>query len=134
MRTYEAMFLFDPSFAADMSKVEQEVGRLMQRAGAEIIMSDKWDERKLAYPIRHIKRGVYVLVYFRADGSVIGQLRHTINLSEEILRVLILKAEKMDPPKGQLYSPEGEPVKAEQKEAETEPAAEQSEGAGAGSE
>jgi small subunit ribosomal protein S6 len=89
------MFLFDPSFAADMSKVEQEVERVMQRAGAEIIMSNKWDERKLAYEIKGRKRGCYVLTFFRAESDKIGSIERDVQLSESILRVLILKRDYM---------------------------------------
>ena len=95
MRTYEAMFLFDPSVGADPTKVQQEVERLMQRAGAEIIMSDKWEERKLAYEIKGRKRGCYVLTFFRADQDKITPLERDAKLSESILRVLILKADYM---------------------------------------
>ena len=95
MRIYEAMFLFDPSFAADMSKVEQEVDRLMKRAGAEIIMSNKWDERKLAYEIEGRKRGCYVLTFFRAEPEKIPSIERDVQLSESVLRVLILKRDYM---------------------------------------
>ena len=95
MRTYEAMFLFDPSVGADQTKVQQEVERLMKRAGAEIIMSKKWDERKLAYEIKGRKRGCYVLTFFRADQDKITPLERDVELSESILRVLILKADHL---------------------------------------
>ena len=95
MTTYEAMFLFDPGFASDFSRVEQEVERLMERAEAQIIMSRKWDERKLAYEIKGRKRGCYVLTFFRASRQKVAGLERDVRLSESILRVLILKVDYM---------------------------------------
>jgi small subunit ribosomal protein S6 len=95
LRTYEGMFLFDPTFATDMGKVEQEIARLMERAGAEIIMCNKWDERKLAYEIKGRKRGCYVLVFFRAESDKITGIERDVQLSESVLRVLIMRADYM---------------------------------------
>ena len=95
MNTYEAMFLFDTTFGSDFSKVEQEVGRVMERAGAEIVMCRKWDERKLAYEIKGQKRGCYVLTFFRAEPSKIAGIERDAQLSEPVLRVLILRADHM---------------------------------------
>lgn len=93
MNTYEAMFLFDPTFATELSRVDQEVERLMQRAEAELVMSRKWDERKLAYEIKGRKRGCYVLSFFRAQPDRIAGIERDVQLSESILRVLITRVD-----------------------------------------
>jgi small subunit ribosomal protein S6 len=52
-----------------------------------------WDDRKLAYEIGRHKRGVYVLTYFEAPEDAIAQVKRDCTLSEDILRVLILRAD-----------------------------------------
>jgi len=39
LNQYEGMYLFDPTFGASWENCEGEVRRLMDRAGAEIILS-----------------------------------------------------------------------------------------------
>jgi small subunit ribosomal protein S6 len=95
LNTYEAMFLFDSTFATDFSRVEREVSRLMERAGAEIVLCRKWDERKLAYDIKGRKRGCYVLTFFRAGSDKINGIERDAQLSESVLRMLILRADHM---------------------------------------
>ena len=95
MRTYEAMFLFDTTFAADFSKVEQEIGRLMERADATIIKNRKWDERKLAYEIKGHKRGYYVLTFFKSLPEKIVGLERDAKLSEVVLRMMVMRADYM---------------------------------------
>ncbi len=106
---YEAMFVVDSAKGGSkFADTIRHIAGLLTRHGAEIERMEKWDERRLAYPIKHVKRGIYVLAYFRLDGSAIEELRHMIELSEEVLRALILRAETQTPPKGELYSPDGQ--------------------------
>ena len=93
MNQYEAMFLFDPTFGGTFENCEKEVGRLMERAEAELLFCRKWDERRLAYKIKGRKRGVYVLTYFKAAPDRIGGLERDAQLSEDVLRVLVLRAD-----------------------------------------
>jgi small subunit ribosomal protein S6 len=89
------MFLFDPTFADNYANVEKELERIMERAGAKLIVAGKWDERKLAYEITKRRRGCYVLAYFQADPERIGGIERDCQLSESILRILILSAENI---------------------------------------
>ena len=93
MNQYEAMFLFDPTFGSSFEKCESEIHRLMERAQAKIIFCRKWDERRLAYRIKERKRGVYVLVYFNAPSEKITSLERDVQISEDILRVLVVRAD-----------------------------------------
>lgn len=91
MRTYEAMFLLDCAHAAkDWEGTEKHVLDILRRHKAEIISSEKWAERKLAYPIKHQKRAVYLLVHFKAPGEAIAKIRADARLSEIILRTFII--------------------------------------------
>mgnify|MGYP000016030811 CR=1 FL=1 len=91
LSTYEGMFLFDPNVATQWETVEKEIGRIMQRAGAELIGIKRWDERRLAYEIKHRKRACYVLTYFRSPASNIAGIERDARLSEMILRLLVLR-------------------------------------------
>jgi len=90
------MFLFDPGFAGDFSKVEQEIQRIMDRAECRIVMSRKWEERKLAYPIAGRKRGCYVLTFFQASPDRISGIERDVRLSEHVLRVLVTRADHLN--------------------------------------
>lgn len=97
--TYEAMFLLNPAVAPDWPAGEAEIRRLLDRAQAKLLGMKRWDDRKLAYEISGHKRGTYGLVYFDAEGDKIGPLERDAQLSEAILRVLVLRVEGMTPEK-----------------------------------
>jgi small subunit ribosomal protein S6 len=90
------MFLFDSGFANEISKAEGEIRRLMDRAGAELIMCEKWDERRLAYEINGRKRGTYVLSYFNCPPDKITPMERDIKLSENVLRAMIVRASDLN--------------------------------------
>jgi len=89
------MFLFDPALANDWDRVKAELDRLMDRAGARIIVCGKWDERRLAYEIRGFKRALYVLAYFEMEPAKIGPLERDAQLAESVIRCLIVRADHL---------------------------------------
>lgn len=95
MKQYEAMFLFDPNFGSSFENCEKEIRRLMDRAEAELVFCHLWDERRLAYRIKGRKRGVYVLTYFKAATDRITALERDVSISEDILRILVTRADHM---------------------------------------
>ena len=76
---YEGMFILDANrYARDPSGLSQQVEQMIQDAGGELIVSRLWEERRLAYPIKGHRKGVYWLTYFRIDGAMI-QLTALLN-------------------------------------------------------
>jgi len=93
-KLYEAMFLIDSAQAAsDWDGTMAAVNRVLERADAEIVYLEKWVDRRLAFEIAHKARGTYILCYFKVEGSKIAGIEKDVNLSEQIMRVLILTAE-----------------------------------------
>jgi len=112
-KLYEAMFLIDAAKGGSgLPALIRHIVELLEQHEAQTEQIEKWGDRKLAYDIRGVERGIYVLVFFRADPSRIAGLRRAINLSEDILRILILQADKVVQPVGELLSRQGEPVAA----------------------
>jgi len=98
-KMYEAMFLIDSAVASsDWDKIIATLVTVLKKADSEIVSIRKWDERKLAYEINGKSRGTYILCYFRADGRKVHEIEKAVQLSEQIMRVLILSAEKMSKP------------------------------------
>jgi len=92
---YEAMFLISQLREPSLGKAIEHINTLLGRANAETIALSKWDERKLAYVIDKQKRGLYILAYFSADPVNIMGLERDSNLSETIMRAMILRADHL---------------------------------------
>ena len=99
MNAYEGMFLLNSVEAKrDWDAAADHVKGILTKHGAEIATNYRWDERKLAYEVSGQKRGTYYLVYFRAPTEAIAALRRDCELSEIIMRQLILVWEGEIPP------------------------------------
>src|SRR6516165_5463235 len=92
VNTYEGMFLLDSTkVAVSWDESVKHVHDILSKHQSEIVASRQWDERRLAYPVEGHKKGTYLLTYFRADGSHVADIRHDCQLSDLVLRNLILK-------------------------------------------
>lgn len=90
------MFLVDSGKAAsDWDGINAAIKKILNRAEAEIVSMRKWDDRRLAYDIKSTSRGTYMLCYFKVDGQKIQSIEKDVQLSENIIRVLILSTEQM---------------------------------------
>lgn len=95
-KVYEGMFLIDSAEAAkDWDGIIETIKKMLTKIDAEIVSLRKWDERPLAYKIRKCERGTYILTYFRAEGPRIHELERDVELSERIIRAMILNAEHL---------------------------------------
>lgn len=95
MNVYEGLFLFPQAASGNLQAALDHLTDLLARANADVISLGKWDERRLAYEIKGNKRGVYFLAYFRAAGSSLAGLERDCNLSEQILRAMVTRAEHL---------------------------------------
>ncbi len=110
MRLYEGLFLVDNTEARrNYEAVSQSIDNIITKYGGEVRLSEKWGERKLAYPIKRRDRGTYVLVYFNAPPDSLPQIRRDCKLDEVVLRNMIVRASRM-PEKPEEEAPVEQPA------------------------
>jgi len=99
LRLYEGMFLLDDSRCSEnFQAATGEVHSILEKNQARVFTAEKWDERKLAYPIAGRRRAVYYLVRFTAPSDALRTIEREVQLNDTILRVLIVRdthAEKL---------------------------------------
>ena len=93
INVYEGLFLFPQTMTADLQGALDHLQEILKRAKAEIISLRKWEERRLAYEIKGNKRGLYFLVYFGVPGDALVGIERDCNLSELLLRFMIVRAD-----------------------------------------
>jgi small subunit ribosomal protein S6 len=96
MNTYEAMFLLGAGFATELENALKLVRGIVERHEGKIIVLKKWDERKLAFEISGEKRGLYLICFFKAPPPAVTAIERDVNLSDQILRVLVTKADHLN--------------------------------------
>ena len=87
---YEGMFLVDSAAAtSNWDEVEAELQRVFERADAEVLNLQKWDDRRLCYDIAGHKRGTYILTYFNVEPGRVSGIERDVKLNEKLLLLLV---------------------------------------------
>lgn len=93
--TYEAMFMLSQATASQLNDAIAHINEILARGNAQLIAMRKWDERRLAYEIDGQKRAIYILAYFKAPGPDVAHIERDCNLSEKVMRAMILRADHL---------------------------------------
>ncbi|MDN3510254.1 MAG: 30S ribosomal protein S6 [Candidatus Jettenia sp. CY-1] len=94
---YEGLFLIDNTHASmEWDNVVRHIHDILQKNGAEILKTEKWGEKKLAYKIKGHKRGTYLLIHFNAKSGAITAIKRDFQLSDYVIRSLIVKDDKIE--------------------------------------
>ena len=89
---YECLFLLDTNkVAGDIPAAAKQLHAVLEKNHSEILASRQWDERRLAYPVKGHKKGLYYLTYFRSEGKNLVNIERDCALNEAVLRYLPLR-------------------------------------------
>lgn len=116
MRLYELVVIFHPEIDPDTlaTLTGRITGAIADHEGA-VVAQQTWGRKRLAYPIKHLHDGYYVLWHFRADApTLVNEIESMLLIAEPVLRYLTVRAEGLPP-----LTPdrEPEPAAAESEEA-----------------
>jgi small subunit ribosomal protein S6 len=73
------------------AKILADVEAAIARSGGSIERDDDWGRRPMAYEIRHQPEAEYHLLQFKAPGSMIEDLSHTLRITDGVVRFRVIK-------------------------------------------
>ena len=89
---YELLYIIPAKYSEkELQPVINQVIPLIKKAGGEILRDDNLGRKKLAYPIKHVHQGYYILVEFDLKPNQLKGLNKDLKLMPEVLRHLIVK-------------------------------------------
>lgn len=92
LRDYEILFIVRPD--VDDEQLQQAVGsvnKLIENLGGVTQKTDVWGRRRLAYEVRHLREGQYVLTDFQVDPARVPEMEATLKISDAVFRHLIVR-------------------------------------------
>lgn len=95
MRGYELVFIIRPDLDDEATEaVIDKVRSMIENNGAEITKVDKWGKRRLAYEIKDLREGFYVVVNFKGEAAVAAELDRVLKITDTVLRHMIVREEE----------------------------------------
>ncbi len=96
MNTYETIYILRPNLnEEEVRQTINKVEELIKQKG-EIISTENWGKKKLAYEVKKEKTGIFILTRFRASGELITDLERLYRYEDNIMRFIIVKLTKRE--------------------------------------
>ena len=95
LRQYELMIILDPEIEErTVAPSLDKYLTVIKTDGGTVDKVDIWGKRRLAYEIQKKTEGIYAVVNFTATSAATQELDRQLNLSEQIMRTKVLRAEE----------------------------------------
>jgi small subunit ribosomal protein S6 len=77
-----------------VTDLHAQVEATVSRFGGELVKTDEWGRRKLAYAIGPHKEGIYVLQVIQGSGELLKELERRLRVNEQVLRYLVVRVDE----------------------------------------
>jgi len=89
MRRYETIFILRPDLGESAQKdALRRFEGIIASAGGDLIESEEWGFRELAYRIKGERRGFYVRLDYGGGGATMNEVERNLKLADSVLRYL----------------------------------------------
>lgn len=91
MNRYESIFVLKPALEEDArNAMIEKFAEIITKGGGEIVKTEEWGLRKLAYEIQKFREGYYVLVEFSAGPELPRELERNYRIADEVIRYIVV--------------------------------------------
>ena len=106
MHQYEVMYIIATALE-EQARVDliNRFSGLVELNGGQVDRVDEWGKRRLAYPINYKTEGYYVLMYIAAPADLPRELERNLQISDSVLRYMVIRFEGVLPPKREPLKP-----------------------------
>ncbi|MDR2771589.1 MAG: 30S ribosomal protein S6 [Clostridiales Family XIII bacterium] len=94
MNNYELMFIIAAALDDSVKEATIETVKEIISSGGEVVQTDVWGIRKLAYPIKKKNEGYYAVILFKAPADLPKELDRRLRISDNVIRHLIINKDE----------------------------------------
>ncbi len=92
MHNYDLNVILEPNLNETQLKLEKDaISAQIERVEGEVREVDEWGNKRLAYPIRKLSEGYYVIYKLSLSETAPRQLTTNLRLRDNIMRVLVTR-------------------------------------------
>lgn len=92
LRKYEELLLVKPELGQqEVDSLLNKVKESIVKNEGKVIQAKLWKRSKLAYEIKHYRKGIYLLILFEIDSKNLKSLKRFCELEPQILRFLVVR-------------------------------------------
>lgn len=91
MNKYELMYILNVNTSDERKAQLQEKFTGIIEADGQVEKIDIWGQRKLAYEIKKLNEGYYVLIHFESSIDVPKEVDRNLKIADEVIRHMIVR-------------------------------------------
>ena len=92
MNIYESMIILNAAISDEEADAAvTRIKDLITGQGGEVLKVDVWGRRKLSYEIKKQKKGLYVLLFYKAPSSTIRKLEELFKVFDTVVKYIIFR-------------------------------------------
>lgn len=92
MRKYELMYIVKPSLDEEArTAVIEKLHSTLTDNGATIDSVDEWGLRDLAYEVKDLTKGYYVVTNFTSEDQALNEFDRLTRINNDVLRFMIVR-------------------------------------------
>jgi len=98
MRMYETIFIAHPDLVEEEVKaLIDKMKGIIENLNGQLIKVEEWGRRKLAYKLKKLTKGYYILIRFLGNGEVLAEIERNLRLSDGVLKYQSVKLSEKTP-------------------------------------
>ena len=92
-KEYESIYVLRPDIDVETAaRVATRVSDVIAREQGTLVKVESWGRRKLAYPVRKFRKGIYYYLRFIAPGSMVAELERNLRMQKDaVLKFMTVK-------------------------------------------
>ena len=97
MRRYETIFIASPTLTDEQSDelVKQYEGIIAEQGG-ELLKTDKWGRKKLAYEVQKFSEGYFTLFEMNAGPTLVAELERRFRNNDVVIKYLSVRMDEAE--------------------------------------
>ncbi len=95
MNKYELALLVSPELDEEnLTQLVDKATQWITDGAGQVVKVENWGKRRLAYPIRKHRDGIYIFVQVEMEPKGVAEVERNLNLAEPVLRHLVIRTEE----------------------------------------
>jgi small subunit ribosomal protein S6 len=97
MRHYETIFIASPTLTDEQSdELVKQFEGIIAEQGGELLKTDKWGRKKLAYEVQKFSEGYYTLFEMNAGPSLVAELERRFRNHDSVIKYLSVRLDEAE--------------------------------------